>query len=129
MKVKCKMEKGVTGHRTSNGVPTSSARRTFKCWVRFVLLTTLDLAASRRPRPVWNPNERNKEGKKTQCAMQGCQMILFKSARSDVKIGQNPPCIIGQIRQKSAENWDPFRTFSIPRSYFFVFFCVDFDLE
>jgi hypothetical protein len=31
-------------------------------------------------------------------------MIFFKSARSDVKIRQNPPETINQIRQKSARN-------------------------
>jgi hypothetical protein len=35
---------------------------------------------------------------------QRCQMIFFKSARSDVKIRQNPPETINQIRQKSARN-------------------------
>jgi hypothetical protein len=44
-------------------------------------------------------------------AAQRCQMIFFKSARSDVKIRQNPPSRIGQIRQKSARNWDDFRPF------------------
>jgi hypothetical protein len=39
-------------------------------------------------------------------------MIFFKSARSDVKIRQNPPSRIDQIHQKSARNWDDFRPFS-----------------
>jgi hypothetical protein len=33
-------------------------------------------------------------------------MIFFKSARSDVKIRQNPPSRVDKIRQKSARNWD-----------------------
>jgi hypothetical protein len=35
---------------------------------------------------------------------QRCQINFFKSARSDVKIRQNPPFSISQIRQKSAKN-------------------------
>jgi hypothetical protein len=37
-------------------------------------------------------------------AAKRCQMNFFKSARSDVKIRQNPPSRIGLIRQKSARN-------------------------
>jgi hypothetical protein len=48
-------------------------------------------------------------------------MIFFKSARSDVKIRQNPPSRIGQIRQKSARNWDDFRLFSPLRVVFVAF--------
>jgi hypothetical protein len=47
-------------------------------------------------------------------------MIFFKSARSDVKIGQNPPDRIGKIRQKSAKNMEPFMPFS-PPSFMWVF--------
>jgi hypothetical protein len=36
--------------------------------------------------------------------IQSCQMICFKSARSDVKIRKNPPETINQIRQKSPRN-------------------------
>jgi hypothetical protein len=59
---------------------------------------------------------------------QRCQMILFKSARSDVKILQNPPSRIGQIRQKSARNWDDFRPFFTQGS-FCGFFSADFVLS
>jgi hypothetical protein len=52
---------------------------------------------------------------------QRCQMIFFKSARSDVKIRQNPPSQIGQIRQKSARNWDDFRPFFTLRGVFVAF--------
>jgi hypothetical protein len=38
--------------------------------------------------------------KRQEVEEQRCQMIFFKSARSDVKIRQNPPSRIGQIRQK-----------------------------
>jgi hypothetical protein len=48
-------------------------------------------------------------------------MIFFKSARSDVKIRQNPPSRIGQIRQKSARNWDNFRPFFTLRVVFVAF--------
>jgi hypothetical protein len=54
---------------------------------------------------------------------QRCQMIFFKSARSDVKIRQNPPSRIGQIRQKSARNWDDFRPFFTIRVVFVAFLC------
>jgi hypothetical protein len=54
-------------------------------------------------------------------AAQRCQMIFFKSARSDVKIRQNPPNRIGQIRQKSARNWDDFRPFFTLRVVFVAF--------
>jgi hypothetical protein len=43
--------------------------------------------------------------------IQRCQMIFFKSARSDIKIRQNPPSRIGKIRQKSARNFDDFMPF------------------
>jgi hypothetical protein len=49
-------------------------------------------------------------------------MNFFKSARSDVKIRQNPPRRIGQIRQKSARNWDDFRPFFTLRLVFVAFF-------
>jgi hypothetical protein len=49
-------------------------------------------------------------------------MIFFKSARSDVKIHQNPPNGIGQIRKKSARNWDDFRPFFTIRVVFVAFF-------
>jgi hypothetical protein len=52
---------------------------------------------------------------------QRCQMIFFKSARSDVKIHQNLPNRIGQIRQKSARNWDDFRPFFTLRVVFVAF--------
>jgi hypothetical protein len=52
---------------------------------------------------------------------QRCQMNFFKSARSDVKIRQNPPRRIGQIRQKSARNWDDFRPFFTLRLVFVAF--------
>jgi hypothetical protein len=48
-------------------------------------------------------------------------MIFFKSARSDVKIRQNLPSRIGQIRQKSARNWDDFRPFFTLREVFVGF--------
>jgi hypothetical protein len=48
-------------------------------------------------------------------------MIFFKSVRSDVKIRQNPPSRIGQIRQKSAKNWDDFRPFFTIRVFFVAF--------
>jgi hypothetical protein len=48
-------------------------------------------------------------------------MNLFKSARSEVKIRQNPPRRIGQIRQKSARNWDDFRPFFSLRLVFVAF--------
>jgi hypothetical protein len=48
-------------------------------------------------------------------------MIFFKSARSDEKIRQNPPNRIGQIRQKSARNWDDFRQFFTLREVFVGF--------
>jgi hypothetical protein len=48
-------------------------------------------------------------------------MIFFKSARSVVKIRQNPPSRIGQIRQKSARNWDDFRPFFTLRVVFLGF--------
>jgi hypothetical protein len=48
-------------------------------------------------------------------------MIFFKSARSDVKIRQNPPNRIGQIRKKSARNWDDFRPFFTLRVVFVAF--------
>jgi hypothetical protein len=54
--------------------------------------------------------------------MQRCQMIFFKSARSDVKNCQNPPSRIGRIRQKSARNWDDFRPFFTLRVVFVAFF-------
>jgi hypothetical protein len=54
---------------------------------------------------------------------QHCQRIFFKSARSDVKIRQNPPSRIGQIRQKSAGNWDDFRPFFTLRVVFVGFQC------
>jgi hypothetical protein len=53
--------------------------------------------------------------------IQRCQMNFFKSARSDVKIRQNPPRRIGQIRQKSARNWDDFRPFFTLRLVFVAF--------
>jgi hypothetical protein len=52
---------------------------------------------------------------------QRCQIIFFKSARSDVKIRQNPPSRIGQIRQKSARNWEDFRPFFSLRVVFVAF--------
>jgi hypothetical protein len=52
---------------------------------------------------------------------QRCQIFFFKSARSDVKIRQNPPSRIGQIRQKSARNWDGFRPFFTLRVVFVGF--------
>jgi hypothetical protein len=52
---------------------------------------------------------------------QRCQIIFFKSARSDVKIRQNLPSRIGQIRQKSARNWDDFRPFFSLRVVFVAF--------
>jgi hypothetical protein len=52
---------------------------------------------------------------------QRCQMIFFKSARSAVKIRQNPPSRIGQIRQKSARNWNDFRPFFTIREDFVGF--------
>jgi hypothetical protein len=52
---------------------------------------------------------------------QRCQMIFFKSARSDVKIRPNPPSRIGQIRQKSARNWDDFKPFFTLREVFVGF--------
>jgi hypothetical protein len=39
-------------------------------------------------------------------------MIFYKSARSDVKIRQNPPETINQIRQKSARNKELLYRFS-----------------
>jgi hypothetical protein len=48
-------------------------------------------------------------------------MIFFKYARSDVKIRQNPPSRIGQIRQKSARNWDDFRPLFTLREVFVGF--------
>jgi hypothetical protein len=48
-------------------------------------------------------------------------MNFFKSARSDEKISQNPPRRIGQIRQKSARNWDGFRPFFTLRLVFVAF--------
>jgi hypothetical protein len=54
---------------------------------------------------------------------QRCQMTFFKSARSNVKIRQNPPSRICQIRQKSARNWDDFRPFFTLREVFMVFLC------
>jgi hypothetical protein len=54
---------------------------------------------------------------------QRCQMIFFKSARSNVKIHQNPPGKISQIRQKSARNWNPFRPFFTLGVVFVGFFC------
>jgi hypothetical protein len=56
-------------------------------------------------------------------------MIFFKSARTDIKIRQNPPSKIGQIRQKSARNWDDFRPFFTPRAFFVAFFSVAFALS
>jgi hypothetical protein len=50
-------------------------------------------------------------------------MTFFKSARSNVKIRQNPPSRICQIRQKSARNWDDFRPFFTLREVFMVFLC------
>jgi hypothetical protein len=52
---------------------------------------------------------------------QRCQMNFFKSARSDVKIRQNPPKRIGHIRQKSARNWDDFSPFITLRLVFVAF--------
>jgi hypothetical protein len=49
---------------------------------------------------------------------QRCQIIFFKSVRSDVKIRQNPPSRIDQIRQKSARNWDDLRPFFTLRVVF-----------
>jgi hypothetical protein len=54
-------------------------------------------------------------------AAKRCQMNFFKSARSDVKIRQNPPSRIGLIRQKSARNWDDFRQFFTLRVVFVGF--------
>jgi hypothetical protein len=45
----------------------------------------------------------------------------FISARSDVKIRQNPPSRIGQIRQKSARNLDDFWPFFTLRVVFVGF--------
>jgi hypothetical protein len=56
-------------------------------------------------------------------------MIFFQSARSGVKIRQNPPSRISQIRQKSARNWDDFRPFFYPKSSFCGFFSADFALS
>jgi hypothetical protein len=53
--------------------------------------------------------------------MQRCQMIYFKSTRSDVKIRQSRPSRIGQIRQKSTRNWDDFRPFFTLRVVFVAF--------
>jgi hypothetical protein len=52
---------------------------------------------------------------------QRCQIKNFKSARSDVKIRQNPPSRIGQIRQNSARNWNDFRLFFTLRVVFVAF--------
>jgi hypothetical protein len=41
-------------------------------------------------------------------------MIFLRSARSDVKIRQNPPDSIGQISQKSARNLELFMSFFTP---------------
>jgi hypothetical protein len=60
---------------------------------------------------------------------QRCQMIFFKSVRSDVKNRQNPPSRIGKIRQKSAKNWDDFRPFFTLRVVFVAFFSADFALS
>jgi hypothetical protein len=60
---------------------------------------------------------------------QRCQIIFFKSARTDVKICPNPPSRIGQIRQKTARNWDDFRPFFTLRVVFVGFFSVDFVLS
>jgi hypothetical protein len=48
-------------------------------------------------------------------------MNFFKSARSDVKIRQNLPRRIGQIRQKSTRNWDDFRPFFTLRQFLWLF--------
>jgi hypothetical protein len=48
-------------------------------------------------------------------------MNFFKSTRSVVKIRQNPPSKIGQMRQKSAKNWDDFRPFFTLRVVFVGF--------
>jgi hypothetical protein len=46
------------------------------------------------------------------CRNQRCQMIFFKSARSDVKNHPNPLETIDKIRQKSARNWELLYRFS-----------------
>jgi hypothetical protein len=58
----------------------------------------LSLSLSSRNEPPW----------------QRCQIKKIKSARSDVKICQNPPFSIGQIRQKSARNLELFVPFFTP---------------
>jgi hypothetical protein len=46
-----------------------------------------------------------------------------------MKIRQNPPRRIGQIRQKSARNWDDLRLFFTLRVVFVGFFIADFALS
>jgi hypothetical protein len=56
--------------------------------------------------------------------MQRCQINFFKSAKSDVKICQNPPFSIDQIRQKSARNLELFAPFFTPwGSVLWFFYC------
>jgi hypothetical protein len=62
----------------------------------------------------------NAELRKTK-SKQRCQIIFFHSARSDVKVRQNPPSRIGQIRQKYARNWDDYRPFFSLRVVFVAF--------
>jgi hypothetical protein len=56
---------------------------------------------------------------------QRCQIKRIKSARSDVKIRQNPPFSIGQIRQKSARNLELFVLFFTPWGGVLWFFIAD----
>jgi hypothetical protein len=64
---------------------------------------------------------RSKEEEDRRTCCQRCQIKKFKSARSDVKIRQNPPSRIDQIRQKSARNWEDFRPFFTLRVVFVGF--------
>jgi hypothetical protein len=59
---------------------------------------------------------------------QRCQIKKFKSARSDVKIRQNPPFSIGQICQKPARNLELFVPFFTPWGSVLCFFYCGFGL-
>jgi hypothetical protein len=63
--------------------------------------------------------------KQRQLIVQRCEIKKIKSARSDVKIRQNPPFSIGQIRQKSARNLELFVPFFTPWGSVLWFFIAD----
>jgi hypothetical protein len=79
-------------------------------------------------RPAALPLGQNRQ-KWTFASLSVARWVFFKSARSNVKIRQNPSGRIGQICQKFARNWDPFRLFFTARGSFLWVFSADLPLS